>query len=115
MTFERNVVVVHWEPTDTQPPVAIHGNTGMPQLPHFHFQDNLYYNYNTSNADLGSTWLGISYTQWQAAGQDTQSLLGVDPLLTPDWTLPTNSPALTRLGFRPFNHSAVGPAAAPSS
>jgi hypothetical protein len=50
---------------------------------------------------------------WQQRGKDTQSLVGIDPQFADvagaDFQLRPDSPALSKLGFREWDHTAVGP------
>ena len=71
------------------------------------FDHNLYWN--ASGAPV--TFSGKSFTEWQAAGQDKDSLIA-DPLFVDaernDFRLRPGSPA-TKIGFQPWDFSVVGP------
>ena len=71
------------------------------------FDHNLYWNASGKNALFGRK----SFAEWQAGGQDKNSLIA-DPLfLDPakgDFRLRPNSP-VSRVGFEPWDVSAVGP------
>lgn len=69
------------------------------------FDYNTYYHNGQSfnMSDLGNNY---NFGEWQASGWDAHSLAN-DPLLNPDLTVQTSSPALT-LGFQQINLSNVG-------
>jgi hypothetical protein len=71
------------------------------------FDRNLYWNVSAAPIEFGDK----SLSQWQAAGQDNNSLIA-DPLFVDpahgDFTLRPGSPA-AQIGFEPWDMSAVGP------
>ena len=73
----------------------------------FAFKSNLYWN--ASGAPI--TFSGKSWNDWQAAGQDADTLIA-DPLFVDpehcDFRLKPGSPA-AKIGFEPWDMSAVGP------
>ena len=75
------------------------------------FDRNLYWNA-SGEAVL---FAGQSFSEWQATGQDTDSLIA-DPLFVDpvhgNFTLRPGSPAV-QIGFEPWDLSAVGPASTP--
>jgi len=97
-TFQRNLVY------GKQGKVVGYWNTANRT---FAFDHNLYWN----EAGELPTFGDRSLAEWQAAGQDTHSLLA-DPLFVDpehgDFRLRPGSPA-ARIGFEPWDLSAVGP------
>jgi hypothetical protein len=89
--YDRGQLVGYWNPDNRT----------------FVFERNLYWN--ASGAPI--TFSGKSLDQWRAAGQDKDSLIA-DPLFTDplggNFTLRPGSPA-TRIGFKPWDRTAVGP------
>ena len=71
------------------------------------FDRNLYWNASGKGVFVGKQ----SFSEWQATGQDTDSLIA-DPLFADpahgDFTLQVGSPA-AQIGFEPWDMSAVGP------
>lgn len=62
--------------------------------------------YQSAAHDAPLKFDGKSFAQWQAAGQDAQSLVGVAGcrnLAGFDFTLPADAPACKAIGFVPFN------------
>ncbi len=97
---------------------------GYPEYENCTFDRNLYYSTNASGSPIsfpppgprGGTGSRISPAAWQALGKDAHSLFGVDPLFVDaarmDFRLQAASPALSKLGFEPWNYSDVGPVGA---
>jgi len=82
-----------------------------PQNRNFAYENNLYWN--ASGAPV--TFSGKTFAEWQAAGQDKNSLIA-DPLFVDpehgDFRLRPDSPA-ARIGFQPWDLSLVGPRSLP--
>ena len=54
----------------------------------------------------------LTGAEWQAAGQDAGSLIGVDPKVGADYVVPADSPMVTQCGFAPIDYSRIGRGAA---
>lgn len=97
LTFEHNIV--YWDSGD-----LLHATL---DDNHFHFDHNLYYRTDKKPIQFGK-W---SFAEWQARGQDRDSLIA-DPLFTDpaagDFSLRPGSPAI-KIGFKPIGVSSVGP------
>jgi parallel beta-helix repeat protein len=97
ITFEHNIV--YWD----------HGPLlqGIWDNNLYHFDHNLYYRTDGRPIQFDT----YSFTEWQARGQDTHSLIA-DPLFVDpaggDFSLKPGSPAL-EIGFKPIDLSQVGP------
>ncbi len=114
-TMERNIVI--WNESD-----LLGGNWGM-TVNIYNTDDSLKkatdttsrykldYNcyWNASGAPV--TFMGLTFAEWQAKGQDAHSVIA-DPMFTDvanhDFSLKEGSPALA-LGFKPIDLSQVGP------
>jgi Right handed beta helix region len=96
-TFENNIVCFHsgklfWAQSLDDRKVS--------------FSRNLYWN--AAGDEL--SFMGLPFSQWQALGQDTESLIADPKFVDPanhDFRLQADSPAL-KLGFRPFDASRAG-------
>jgi len=96
-TFERNIVYwktgkLFWQPSLDERKLR--------------FDNNLYWCASGEPVDF----MGLTFAQWQEAGQDTHSLIA-DPLFVDpdnfDFHLKPDSPAL-KLGFKPFDYTKAG-------
>jgi hypothetical protein len=96
--FQRNIV--YW---DTGP--LLHGNWTEVRA---RFDRNCYWRVGGKCFDFA----GRKLEDWQALGQDRNSIMADPGFAAPkqgDFTLPPDSPAVVRLGFRPIDLSKVGP------
>lgn len=96
-TFENNIVYyktgkLFWQ--------------GSPGQRQFKFDRNLYWNAAGEPLDF----MGLSFEEWQALGQDQNSAIADPKFKDPDkfdFTLAPDSPAL-KLGFKPFDYTKAG-------